>query len=71
MFLQYLKTTLWSYSKQRAYVSTLLLFMEEKVCCFFFLTFTDQRVYSIFFYYIGGSDGKESTCDAGDLGSVP
>ena len=70
MFLKYLKITLWSYSKQRAYVSTLLLFMEEKVLLFF-LTFIDQRIYSIFFYYIGGSDGKESTCDAGDLGSVP
>ena len=70
MFLKYLKTTLWSYSKQGVYVSTLLLFMEEKVLLFF-LTFIDQRIYSIFFYYIGGSDGKESTCDAGDLGSVP
>ena len=51
-------------------MSTLLLFMEE-IVLLFFLSFIDQRIYSIFFYYIGGSDGKESTCDAGDLGSVP
>ena len=29
------------------------------------------KEYRVFLSFPGGSDGEESTCDAGDLGSIP
>ena len=30
-----------------------------------------QAIHSSFLDFLGGSDGKESVCNAGDLGSIP
>ena len=38
------------------------------------LNFTHTNKYSLIlpvFYFPGGSDGKESACNVGDLGSIP
>ena len=39
------------------------------LCLSYIFAFLDPRVGVDFFP--GGSDGRESTCDAGDLGSIP
>ena len=44
---------------------------RHRICHILFAPYLECKIYSVLYLSTGGSNGKKSTCNAGDLGLIP